>query len=240
LVKDQQFTNRFFELKKTKIGKGNPMSRKPRITSKGTCALCKSTFDKSGMTKHLQSCMKKNSIDFSSAEGESPSLRFYHLVVEGHHLPEYWMHLKISSQARFGDLDGFLREVWVECCGHLSAFYIEREEIGMNRKFAHVLQPEMKLSYEYDFGSTTELTLKVVSEFKSDTKTAEVEMLARNDPPQIKCSYCNNRATRICTECSYEGTGWLCDGCVEDHECGEDMLLPVVNSPRTGVCGYVG
>ena len=24
------------------------------------------------------------------------------------------------------------------------------------------------------------------------------------------------------------------------HECGQEMLLPVVNSPRVGVCGYVG
>lgn len=24
------------------------------------------------------------------------------------------------------------------------------------------------------------------------------------------------------------------------HECGEDMLLPVVNSPRVGMCDYTG
>lgn len=211
-----------------------------RMISKGTCALCKSTFDKSGMTKHVQSCLKKNLIDHSSAAGESPSLRFCHLVVEGHRLPEYWMHLKVSSQARLGDLDNFLREVWVECCGHLSAFRIGREEINMNRKLAHILQPGMRLLYEYDFGSTTELMLKVISEFRSNIKKGEVEMLARNDPPQIKCIHCENLATRICTECMYEEGGWLCDSCAEDHQCGEDMLLPVVNSPRTGVCGYVG
>ena len=34
--------------------------------------------------------------------------------------------------------------------------------------------------------------------------------------------------------------GWLCQSCADEHECGEDMLLPVVNSPRTGVCGYAG
>jgi hypothetical protein len=32
----------------------------------------------------------------------------------------------------------------------------------------------------------------------------------------------------------------LCQACAEDHECGEDMQLPVVNSPRVGVCGYAG
>jgi len=94
--------------------------------------------------------------------------------------------------------------------------------------------------YSYDFGSTTELILKVLSEFRSNVKTGEVEILARNDPPQIRCSHCGNLATRICTESIYEDAGWLCDDCAEDHKCGEDMLLPVVNSPRTGVCGYVG
>jgi len=34
--------------------------------------------------------------------------------------------------------------------------------------------------------------------------------------------------------------GWLCDECAPKHKCGEDMLLPVVNSPRVGKCGYTG
>jgi hypothetical protein len=216
------------------------MSKRPRRVSRGTCALCKSSFDKSAMTKHLQSCMGKTQIDEGHTRGSSSSLNFFHLLVEGHDLPEYWMHLKVSSHARFQDLDNFLREIWLECCGHMSAFSIGRDEVRKGKKLEYVLHPGMQLIYEYDFGSTTELTLKVISEFKSNIRTGEVEVLARNDPPQIKCSYCNNLATRICTECIYEDAGWLCSDCAEDHRCGEDMLLPVVNSPRTGVCGYMG
>ena len=37
-----------------------------------------------------------------------------------------------------------------------------------------------------------------------------------------------------------EGEGWVCDECAPKHKCGEDMLLPVVNSPRVGMCGYTG
>ena len=216
------------------------MSRRPRIALKGTCALCKSTFSKSVMTKHLQSCMGKAHIDEEHTKGSSSSLRFFHLLVEGHDLPEYWMHLKVSSHARFEDLDNFLRDIWLECCGHMSAFRIGREEVRKGKKLEYGLHPGMQLIYVYDFGSTTELMLKVVSEFKSNIKKGEVEILARNDPPQIKCSHCDNLATSICTECIYEDAGWLCDDCAEDHKCGEDILLPVVNSPRTGVCGYVG
>ena len=192
------------------------------------------------MTKHLQSCMEKRQIEEKSTEKAKTPQIFFHVLVEGHGLPEYWMHLKVSSHARFEDLDSFLRKIWLECCGHMSAFRMGREEVRKNQKLQYVLRPGMQLIHEYDFGSTTELTLKVISEFRSNIIKGKVEVLARNDPPQIKCSHCDSLATRICTECVYEDGGWLCDDCAEDHECGEDMLLPVVNSPRTGVCGYVG
>ena len=109
------------------------MPRQPRITSKGTCALCKSAFGKSTMTRHLQSCMEKSQIDEKFTKDSSFLLKSFHLLVEGHHLPEYWMHLKVSSHARFEDLDNFLREIWLECCGHMSAFRIGREEVKKAR-----------------------------------------------------------------------------------------------------------
>jgi hypothetical protein len=37
-----------------------------------------------------------------------------------------------------------------------------------------------------------------------------------------------------------EGAAFLCNACVAQHGCGEEMLRPVVNSPRMGVCGYDG
>jgi len=195
------------------------MPRQTRIALKGTCALCKSTFGKSAMTKHLQSCMGKSQIDEKFMKGPSSLLKFFHLIVEGRYLLEYWMHLKVSNHARFEDLDHFLREIWLECCGHMSAFSIGREEVKKSQKLEYALHPGMRLNYEYDFGSTTELMLKVVSEFKSNIKTGEVEILARNDPPQIKCSHCEHLATLICTECMYEDAGLLCDDCAEDHPC---------------------
>jgi hypothetical protein len=184
--------------------------------------------------------MGKTQIDEENTKAPSSRLKFFHLLVEGHDLPEYWMHLKVSSHARFEDLDHFLRDIWLECCGHMSAFRIGREEVKKGKKLEYVLRPGMQLIHEYDFGSTTELMLKVISEFKSTIKTSQVEILVRNDPPKIKCSHCDNLATRICTECIYEDAGWLCNDSAEDHNCGQDMMLPVVNSPRTGVCGYAG
>jgi hypothetical protein len=40
----------------------------------------------------------------------------------------------------------------------------------------------------------------------------------------------------MCVECE----SFVCDQCQNSHECGEEMIMPVVNSPRMGVCGYAG
>jgi hypothetical protein len=104
-----------------------------------------------------------------------------------------------------------------------------------------VLETKIKIAYEYDFGSTTDLVLRVVSVQNMKFQGKEIRLLARNEEPAIMCGECEKtRATQICTECFYGEGGWLCTKCAKKHRCGEEMLLPVVNSPRTGVCGYCG
>jgi len=168
---------------------------------------------------------------------------------------EYWLHIEIPANAKLRDLDQFLRDIWLECCGHLSAFeingvqyHLETEGFylepvkGMHFKLSKVLNPGMKFHYTYDFGSSTELKLKVISERKGKAIKEKVRILARNDPPEINCS-CGEDAKWVCTVCIEENLGedcYFCDECAEKHECGEEMLLPVVNSPRMGVCGYEG
>ena len=110
----------------------------------------------------------------------------------------------------------------------------------MGEKMEDILTPGQKLIYEYDFGSTTELLLNVISEFEGTLKKGKVEILARNEAPRIKCNQCEKPATTICTDCFYDDQGWLCDDCARKHDCDEEMSLLLVNSPRTGVCGYEG
>ncbi len=55
------------------------------------------------------------------------------------------------------------------------------------------------------------------------------------------CSNCTQSATRICSLCSAN----LCNQHNEYHtgdndECDPDYVLPLINSPRSGVCGYMG
>ena len=54
------------------------------------------------------------------------------------------------------------------------------------------------------------------------------------------CGGCGKLATKVCTQCGADESGWLCDRRMHKHERGEDDVLPVVNSPRVGVCGDEG
>lgn len=227
--------------------------------STGKCNFCSASISKVAMTRHLRSCKQRKAFLESSSEKRGPKTKIYHIVVEGRHLPQYWIHLEAPANATLEDLDDFLRDIWVECCGHMSAFttqgarYIRgagidsmwvslgfvRGGFDMNVALSKALSPGLRFYYEYDFGTPTELSLKVVSE-RGGRRIEYVQLLARNDPPQVLCEVCGKTATRVCCQCRWDDKGWLCDKCGRKHACGEDRLLPVVNSPRVGICGYTG
>jgi hypothetical protein len=186
---------------------------------------------------------------------QAKKIKAFHLVVEGYRLPMYWMHLEVAAGTTLATLDRFLRDTWLECCGHLSVYridgfnyYVDAEmdaywdmrRKSMQVKLEEVLSPGQTCSYEYDFGSTTELLVKVISEHEVDMRGKAIQILARNSLPIIPCDGCGEPATSLCTQCVYEDNGCLCDACAKSHECGEEMLSPLVNSPRAGVCGYTG
>jgi len=338
-----------------------------KITSSGICKFCQGEFDKSKMTQHLKYCKQRASMlktQVHIAEAEKTTL--FHILVEGRYLPMYWMHLEIPANSTLYDLDAFLRNIWLECCGHLSAFKIGKRsylsqteemmweiedlattkddeedtetdedeeepditeltpaeienlspfEVAMsltellqqefqsdladlspaefqskftdflNTRMGDSLTPEMlaqlsklsvfiqpllvdfadesneqdmgvelsqdlkvgqKFFHEYDFGSTTELTLKVLAEREGvvsndDDDEESTEILARNNPPAIPCRECGKPATKVASGYYDVGDGALCDACARTKlKEYEDSFLPIVNSPRVGVCGYTG
>jgi Plasmid pRiA4b ORF-3-like protein len=227
-----------------------------RQTSKGTCTFCHGEFSKSAITRHLETCEQRaiTEAKVGSKQKAQPT-RKLHLVVEGRDLPMYWMHLEVTASTTLTRLDRFLRNTWLECCGHLSAFEIEgvrysvdtgmddewdMGDKSMRVRLDKVLSPGQTCSYEYDYGTTTELKLKVISEREVVAKGNAIQVLARNIPPLILGEICGKPATEVCSQCIFDDKGWLCDDCAEEHECGEEMLLPVVNSPRVGMCAYTG
>jgi hypothetical protein len=227
-----------------------------RQTSKGICAFCHGEFSKSAMTRHLETCEQRTITEAKTeSRRKAQKIRTFHLLVEGRDLPMYWMHLDVTASTTLATLDRFLRDSWLECCGHLSAFEIGgvryavdagmdgdwgMDEKSMRVRLDKVFSPGQSCSYEYDYGTTTELKLKVIAEREAEARGKAIRVLARNTPPVILCEECGKPATNVCSQCIFDGKGWLCDDCVEDHECGEEMLLPVVNSPRVGMCAYTG
>src|SRR6266571_7585117 len=93
-------------------------------TYKGICNFCHAEFDKSKMTQHLKHCKQRKAAIEAANAGESEKTKLFHIVVEGRYLPMYWMHLEMPVDATLIDLDDFLRDTWLECCGHLSEFKI--------------------------------------------------------------------------------------------------------------------
>ena len=228
-----------------------------RQTSKGMCTFCHRELSKASMTRHLESCEQRVAMRGEAARHQKvKKFKAFHLIVEGRHLPMYWMHLQVTVDTTLATLDHFLRDTWLECCGHLSvfriggwnyyvdaemdAYYWDMRRKNMQVKLEEVLSPGQTCSYEYDFGSTTELLVKVVLEDEVDMQGKVIQVLARNSLSIIPCDECGEPATSFCTQCIYEDKGYLCDACAKNHACGEEMLSPRVNSPRAGVCGYTG
>jgi len=121
----------------------------------------------------------------------------------------------------------------------------KRGEIPTSRKVKNALYKGLVLNYEYDFGSSTELTITIVDEYPVKAEK-EIVLLSRNEPLQIMCSICKKvPATQMCSICMYEEDAEFCDKCAKKHakkceDFADYAAMPVVNSPRMGVCAYSG
>jgi hypothetical protein len=82
----------------------------------------------------------------------------------------------------------------------------------------------------------------VVDEREGRIGGESVRLLSQNEAPVWECEVCGEDASWICTFCMYERQNpFYCELHSEDHDCDEpEMLLPVVNSPRMGMCDYTG
>ena len=217
------------------------MSRK---MSKGNCSFCGETLSKNTVARHFEKCtaLKRG------------GKKMTWILVQGSGLSEYWLHVGLSETAKLKDFDSFLRNIWLECCGHLSSFNISGVQYDAypdpdpffgrpaksmaSAKVVDVFPTGVKFNYEYDFGTTSELNGKSLGRVELPTSGEKVVLMARNLPPEIPCGKCGKPAVITCAYCNYEPKGWMCKSCSRDHDCGNEAFLPVVNSPRTGMCAY--
>ena len=249
-------------------------SQMSTLISEGKCLYCHKTFKKSGISRHLNTHLLEKTK--SGKPGKS-----FHIKVELHPkwgVGPYFLNLWVDGNSTMEQIDSFLRSIWLECCGHMSAFknpalrsrtglwdFFETEEllakgkikeyekqmeaangeVPMSRKTKDALCEGLKLSYEYDFGSTTELQLTVISEFPIKAED-EIVLLSRNEPLPILCDTCGKKAaTQLCGVCMGNEEAAFCDACAKKHaktcsDFAEYAAMKVVNSPRMGVCAYEG
>ena len=204
------------------------------------------------MTRHLVSCARRkeaiataNSGKGTKAKGKAQTI--YHLRVQNAYDSSFWLNIEMAGSRTLGDLDHYLRGIWLECCGHMSDFYLGgafSHEIAMTKSIRATFGSAAEITHVYDFGTSSKTLVKVVDtrEGKPITKHP-VALLCRNHSPEIECIECDKSATDFCIECMYEdGTfGALCAEHAEDHphdDYGEPV--PLLNSPRVGMCGYSG
>ena len=190
---------------------------------------------KAKMMAHLETCVAAG-----EKAGERQPLVILRFYAAG--APRYWLIIEAKADAQLGHVDALLRQVWLECCGHMSAFRVGRRELAMTTATAVAFaRAASKVEYEYDFGSTTALTGELVGTRHGSIGRASVRLLARNEPPVWPCGECKAPATVVCPYCIDSEDGLFCDAHADVHEhAGEETYLPVVNSPRMGVCGYTG
>ena len=246
-----------------------------KLKSEGKCLFCGKTFAKAGINRHLIAELEKLTL-------VKPNGLSFLLKIESnprYGTSPYFLSIWVDGNASMGKIDHFLRAIWLECCGHMSAFrnpaagrsggglldFFEAEElleagkikqyeklmeetageVPMSRKAKNVFYKDLKLEYEYDFGSSTDLLITTLAEFPFKANELVV-LLSRNEPPEILCDLCEKQpATQICTIHNWDENSLFCEGCAKKHarECADFKdyaAMPVVNSPRMGVCGYTG
>jgi hypothetical protein len=216
------------------------MAKHPR----GICLLCGHEGTKASLAKHLVSCPAK--YDLPNLKSE----KLFRLHVEDLDVGLFWLDVEIKQSATLQELDQFLRDIWLECCGHLSAFDIRRERYmvpypdsdGKSMKVAvsKVLSPGLSFNHQYDFGTTTQLELKVVDE-REGSMTDSVRLLTRNQTYEWSCCKCDKPATWINTQDMFDSENpFYCKTHMKKHPEHDYAFLPTVNSPRMGMCAYTG
>ncbi|MDR2841972.1 MAG: hypothetical protein LBV52_02090 [Spirochaetaceae bacterium] len=210
-----------------------------KIELPGNCFLCGEELTKTKMRNHV---LKHH---LSGTSGETTMF----IKAEGGYQKKYWLLLDVAFSGDLGDLDWFLREIWLECCDHCSGFRpaSHKFDFGTYEMETEIseLSKGLELLYSYDYGSTTELLISFLGYGVRPPQGEKVRLLARNVPLNDICVECGKPATVFCPDC-YEDVNWVmknayyCKECGATHNPSHEYLQSITNSPRNGVCAYGG
>jgi hypothetical protein len=193
------------------------------------CEYCHKKFGCRIILDHYGDCLKNVYKDKSGY--------LFRLFSHGVRGDVYFIYACVGLNCKFSDLDKFLKEVWCECCGHMSEFNLFENGVGPIGKIKKTEKISKyktgdRFEYQYDMGDTTTIYLEILDVLSGEDKTKEIEILKKNEQPKIICENCDNESKYY----DQENDEFVCEECAEEIE--EERKLNVVNSPRTGVCGY--
>ncbi len=179
-----------------------------RQQTRGECVYCGRTMTRSGMAKHLQTCPQRGALQVTANQAKGREQTLYHLQVQDAWHGEYWLQLEMRGNASLEDLDTYLRAIWLECCGHLSAFtvgpyrytqiiagsWMSDDEKAMDVQTHKLFAPGMAIPYRYDFGTTSHLVINVINQRIGKPTTAHpIVLMARTKRPSASVRNVTNR-----------------------------------------------
>jgi hypothetical protein len=214
----------------------------------GLCTYCGAEVTRKTAADHLAKCKPRQA---ALKKTGRPNKLFreevFHIRAEATRLPEFWLDLEIRGDATLEDLDHYLRAIWLECCGHMSAFSLGgwgTPQLATEGSAGSVFRNLAKIMHVYDFGTESWTTIKRIGVRAGQLEVRQpIKLLVRNKLPDVRCSECGAAAQWLCVQCVVEEDvmNFLCKKHTRTHG-HEDYGKPlkVVNSPRLGLCGYTG
>lgn len=210
------------------------------------CTCCNKKFGNRKIKDHVSECVKNTVTEES---GYLMEFMAYNDITNTFH----YMHALFGSKCKLSHIDKFLRDMWCECCGHMSIVHVFDAETDIRKdgKFRDLISKydeTNQFTYEYDMGDTTTIFFRILKKL-NDNNSTKYKLLYRNEQQNVKCdnyTKCKTFASHI----FYRDRHILyCKDCLDDivtklKKQNEDfdesniMKQAITNSPRSGVLCY--
>lgn len=212
----------------------------------GQCRICGGVYTATGMTSHI----KKHIARSKETSG------YYVIRIDAGRGNPFWMYVAAEDSITFGEIDQFLRSMWLECCGHPSHFVVYdnvKPEFtpDMKTPIKDVLRNRTMFAHHYD---STILRLGVVricgqiydgvddpsvdGRFDDVPTEYDITVLALHDRVQFRCRDCKRESATVCAGFTMTGEGVLCMDCARLHDRATENMRWALQSPRSGRCRY--
>ncbi len=209
------------------------------------CRFCGGRYASGGIARHISACKARAALVDDAAETGPLD----HLVITRPRESAYRLDLLAAPDLSLEELDAFLRDIWLDCCGHMSAFRAagvvlvsdpdgrfgtDNADVPLSR-----IAASGSIRYLYDMGTPTELQIRRLAPVSHPRPEDSIAIAARNEPPSFSCA-CGSEAIVVDRYADWTAGFFLCSKCMMDGERDPGSLAPLTNSPRMGICGYRG